>query len=142
MRTLFIIILLSLSGFLFSQSQYDTKLLAKFDKNYLDKQVKENPHFIERQNYIVENSYEIINSDELPSGCDLKELTRFNYLSKTYLNIPVGDSDLIDFNIFKYYTEPGKKQDDYYNIGNTGKVLKVFSIQKQTQLYNQFRKNN
>ncbi len=142
MKKLLFLTALFIGSVAFSQTTYNPKLLLKFDRSYLESQVTNNPHFIKRQNYIVENSYTIIDEIDIPQNVDVKELQVFDNKNKVYINSEINNSDLDDFNIYKYKTQPGEKTDSYYKIGNTGKVLVVFSMQKQAQLYNQYRNLN
>jgi hypothetical protein len=140
MRTLLLITALMLIKISSAQQTYDKKLLAKFDKTYLEQQAKNNPIFIERQNFIVNHSYKIIDADSIPNNIKLKKLQAFDHKQKKAINKEITINDLNNFNIFNYNAKPGKKSNNYYKIGNTGKILVVYSVQKQTKLFNSNRK--
>jgi len=136
MKPFFLLIFVFISILAFSQLEYDSKLLVKFDKVYLNQQLIDNPNFIKRQNFLVNNSYQIISVIDLKEGGHVEKLYKIDNFTKQKVEYIFTNDDFNNFNLFEYYYQT-TKSGTYYKLGDTGKILQVFSTPVITQMYNE-----
>jgi hypothetical protein len=130
------------TGFVFCQGNStiipDKKLLSRHTQTELDKLVSEAPSVIEYENFIVNNSYFIRDAKSGENTTSYGELHFFNSFTKEIIVKTIMASDLIVFNIYDYDFAISKIR-NYYVIGNTGKILVVYSQPEITEKYNKSR---
>lgn len=117
-----------------SQNQYDARLLSRFTAEELTAAQANDQQFIQRHLFELDYGYEIL--DILPEKAQsLEPLKYFNGHTEEVLN-EVESLDDVSFNLFEYCYERDLEGSRYYKIGNTGKVLHVFSSNQLVKLYN------
>jgi|GEM_PF-1286475 hypothetical protein len=123
------ILLLTIAIFFasFSKAQMpDSKLSAVYTPEHLNNLKHNNPDAIEYFNFYVNNSFKIT---DLPQGKDLEkeELHKINPITKEITNEQIQMVDLVDFNPYLFSCKTDQNNRKYYSIGNTGKLLIMFS---------------
>lgn len=144
MKKLSVIIffLFTTTGFIYSQNNLniisDNKLLAHYTQAEIDQLLITSPSVIEYENFIVNNSFfiEDIDNQEKTSSCN--QLQFFDSFSKEIINKSITSADLNDFNIYNYNFKISETR-NYYIIGDTGKLLVVYSKSEIITKYNESR---
>ncbi|MBN2668795.1 MAG: hypothetical protein JXR60_06155 [Bacteroidales bacterium] len=139
MRLLLLVVLMFINvGLTYSQVDYDSKLLSKYEKAFLEEQVEHDQNFIIRQNFLVNESYLIVDRSEIDLSIEFKTLKNIDRFTKQESNVDWINFDLSNFNLYNYSYECTKER-NYYLLGNTGKVLVILSQQEITREYNKTR---
>ena len=144
MKKVFLIVFLLFvnAGFIYCQSTSsinpDIKLLSRHTQAELDQLVIETPSIIEYENIIVNNSYFIRDVESAENITSYKELHFIDSFTKEVNYKTITSSDLVDFNIYDYDFNISKDR-NYYVIGNTGKILVVYSTIEIKDKYNTSR---
>jgi hypothetical protein len=120
-----------------NQSNIDARLLKKFPQERLDNLAINSPEVLEREMWMLENSYQIITvSNE--KAAYLPPLKRFCPENKIIGN-DVQNIDLQNFNIYEVHFERFDDKPSLYRIGDTGQVISFHSFQKLTNEFNKYR---
>ena len=128
MKKIFLTIALTLFMLkLFSQVNYDKRLLTIYKKETLDKYMKSQPGIIRWQNFKVANMYKYIKLSEIKDVSKLDTLKIIDRKSKTALNKKISLPDEKEFNPYLYNIQWKGKEDTYYLVPDTNIIVKIFS---------------
>lgn len=127
MRIIFFLIFLCLGGMAGAQTDFDERLLAKFNKEKIQELEQSNPEVLAYWSYYLDNSYIIT---DLESG---KSYEEFEILSI---------DDLHNFNILSADVHMERNNPKYYRIEGQNKLLILHSNTKFSSMFNQNRKLN
>ncbi len=124
----------------FSQvSQIDSRLYAKYSEEDLLNMQQNLPSKLEYLNWFVDNSY-VIKQVANPGALNYPKLKYLDKETKSE-GCEVTEFDADNFNIMEYAVVVNQKKSVAYVIGNTGKVLVLYSNEHLTKLYNEYRRN-
>jgi len=104
------------------EKSIDSRLLAKYSEDYLNKLHAENSDHLDYLNFYIKNCFTI---QDFTENKDVE----YMLLKKTDPNsnkeIEINSIEGIDenFNPYLYNCEPGNFQPNYYKIGDTGKMI-------------------
>lgn len=127
MKSILILFFLGISLSVFSQGDFDKRLLARFSEQQIVELKAEHPDALAYWNYYLENSYEII---DLPNGKSADEFPEIKFKSASKFNI-LDEKLTMD--------GMGKK---YYQISGTNQILVLLSSKEFTKKFNESRANN
>ena len=125
------IFFISFYSFLTAQSaastvKYDERLLELYDQSYLENLTEKQPFIIQRWNFMLDNSYEIV---DFPT----------EKMSDDYRVIHIND--LENLNILKLIQDlnltKDQKKNTFYRIGDSNKHLLLFPREKMAKRLNQ-----
>ncbi|MDL2262114.1 hypothetical protein LJC11_01270 [Bacteroidales bacterium OttesenSCG-928-I21] len=130
-------ILLLTCTFSFSQNkELDNRLTQAFGETYLQELANNTPDEIEYLNWYLDNSYTIDENIPLEKCEGLPYLKYFDPKTKTEGGMVEG-IDIDNFNIFLYLTESHYDRPSLYRIGDSGKILLLFSTKELTKKRNE-----
>ncbi len=115
----------------------DSRLHSVYSEDYINELVENYPQKLEYKNWYLDNSYSIMYLDEEKSST-FPYLKHFDPINKTE-GSNVDEIDESNFNIYLYQIERKYSKDLYYRIGDTGKVLIVYSNKKITKEFNKYK---
>ena len=139
MKTKLLILALMLTIFSAAFAQeFNPKLLVKYSENELIKMKQISLDFYLTNEFRVTETMGYYFTD-MPTkpGTDVKQLKKININTGAELPDVITDLDLIDFNPLNYNCVPNFDQYAFYEFGNTGKLLVLFSetrIQKLIEI--------
>ncbi len=110
-----------------SNTEYNPKLFTKFSKKELKRIAKEFPDSVLFLNYIAEKGYYITEFPQKPIPHQIIE----NFTA----------DKLENFNIFEYDVRFLENKNNYYKLGDTGKLLIIVSMKDIKQFSKQEKKN-
>lgn len=110
-----------------SNTKYNPKLFTKFSKKELKTIAKEFPDSVLFLNYIAEKGYYITEFPQKPIPHQIIE----NFTA----------DKLDNFNIFEYDVRFLENKNNYYKLGDTGKLLVLVSMKDIKQFSKQEKKN-
>ena len=116
-------------------TKYNQKLVSFYGIEYLDQLSKFNVGAYEHFNYLVSKGYSIENSEkDLSMYPDLNSVKRILSKTNSNFNIQEFQTEAL-FNIVSYDIQPQEKK-QYFRIGETGKLLVVYSRKEITNAIN------
>ena len=134
---LFVLVISMITAF--SQvSQIDSRLYAKYSEEDLLDMQRNRPEDLEYFNWFVENSY-VIKDVANPEALDYPKLRYLDNETKS-VGCEVTEFNADNFNIMEYAVGVNQKTSVAYTIGNTGKVLVLYSNKDLTEKYNEYRR--
>jgi len=125
-KTIFLCItIILLTNNLFSQNDlvYNSKLFVKFTSEELKNIENNHPDSVLFLNYIASKGYSIIDMPPKQIQCGVIE--------------NVSEEDLKDFNVFEYNVQFLENKNNYYKLGNTGKLLILTNLRDIKQFSKQ-----
>ena len=134
MKKLLIVNFVCISMFVFSQTDYDTRLNAKYSDEYIQNLSLEKLNSME---FSLDNIYFIDKSFEKYES--LPELYKINNSTKEIVESPLLNIDFDNFNILEYSYVQYYNKRNYYKIGNTGKTLVILSSKEYVAKLNEYR---
>lgn len=140
MKTILLLLCFLFVGILNAQTHFDQRLLVKYSQDELERINASNPNYIDYLSYYLDYSYTIGLINELPQGISLNLLYEIDYNTKTVSTVLFKDDEISNFNIFKYYFNI-QKETMYFQLGNTGKYLKVLPEYVVINAYNKSIQN-
>ena len=123
----------------FSQTlPIDNRLRAKYSEEELLDMQRNRPEDLEYFNWFVENSYVIKEA----GVSDLPNYPKLRYMDHETKSVgcEVTEFNAESFNIMEYAIGIKQKKSVAYLIGNTGKVLVLYSNDDLTEKYNEYRR--
>lgn len=138
MRFLFVPFLILVFGAGYAQTENvpDARLYARYSSEYLAEIQQSNPGVIDLMNYRLDFSWEIVEIG--PKVSEYPELRRFNASTKTIGSV-FSSTDMAGFNIMEWNTESFYDKRNFYRLGDTGKVLVIFSEKEVADSFNKTR---
>lgn len=124
-----------LSHISFGQEKYDSRLLVRYDKALLEKIAKETPGRLNWLNYHISHMYKIIDKSKVTSS-NIDTLKLFDIKTKKVIKGKIKNIDPKTFNPFLYNIKEDAKNDKYYLIPGTNKVVHIFPRNKTINEYN------
>lgn len=114
----------------------DERLYVSYPQEYIDNLLERNPQSIDYMNFCLDNAFSFI---ELPDEKveNLPRLYARNNFNKTVSEEPVETVDENDFIIFNYKYQTEIKTNSMYRIGNTNRVLVIYSAMSTAEKFNQ-----
>jgi hypothetical protein len=113
----------------------DSRLLEKYDQEYLTELLTNAPRTLDYLNFSADNAWFIA------EGLDEKyeSLPKLMYINKQtgYEGEAVESIDFNNLNIYSFYFEQGYQHRMYYRVGETGYIIGFYSIEELSALYNQ-----
>ena len=138
--TLFVLFVLTTTALL-SQTQYvDIRLSAVYSEEYLDNLQIDNPQKIDYLNWLLDNSYTIVDAG-LDKCEQMPYLVHFDPVNKI-LGDNVETVNPEDFNIFMYSFERKYDKIVYYRIGDTGQAIVFESYTQLTANFKNYQDEN
>lgn len=123
-----ILILCTISIYAQKNSSFSNKLLEKYSAKELKNLSENNPDSFIVLNYAAEKGYYFM---DIPSGKNIS----FTKIEN------VSNQDLENFNPLKYNIEYFKEKQNYYILGDTGKLLVLMSVKSLKQYAKQENKS-
>ena len=120
---------------LFGQERYDSRLLVRYNKAVLDKMAKETPGHLRWLNFHISHMYEIIDRSKITSK-KIDTLKLFDIKTKKVIPGEIKNIDPKTFNPYLYNIKEDAKNDKYYLIPGTNKVVHIFPRSKIINNYN------
>ena len=112
----------------------DDRLYARYSNEQIEYLLLNSPQLIEFRNFELDNSWEILEVEK-----DKSE----NYPPLQYFNPKTGEKlneveDVVDsdFNLYQYYFQRKHSHRSFYKIGDTNKVLIIYSGKELINLFN------
>ena len=127
MKLFSLILFMGISISVFSQTDFDPRLLAKFSEARIQELSKDHPEVLQYWTYYLDNSYIIVDGDA--SG---------KLLVSTGQSLKI--KSLSDFNILKYDIHMDRKVRKTYDIKGTNSYLVLLSNDEFSRAYNNHRK--
>lgn len=115
----------------------DSRLLTKYSKSKIEDMKTKSPEIIIFKNWELDNSYEIIEMDQLKVA-NIQTLKYFDSSTKT-IGEDVQNIDLSNLNIHNYYFEREYKRPKHYRVSETGLVVVFLSQRKVAEKFNLFQ---
>ncbi len=115
--------ILLVTTYIYSQQNYDERLLARYTTSQLQKMAKETPGHLEWLNYKVANMYKIIDRNTI-KGIVKDTLKGIDMKTKKPYHISIKDINLDNFNPLRYNIAFDKQQ-HYYYIPQSNKVVYI-----------------
>ncbi len=112
MRFIFFLVLLCFGGIVNSQTDFDQRLLAKFDKDQITTLTSSNPEIVAYWVFYLDHSYEIL---DMPGQKDLSGLETLQI------------RDLEKFNILDFDITMDRYQHKIFKIEGSNKMLRLLS---------------
>ena len=131
MRFLFLIVIVLITNFSFSQSTIDSRLTDIYSTEYIQSLDQNRINVLE---YELDHSYFII--DNYEKNESLPNLYKRNMQTKEVTQETLTTNDLDSFNVLNYAYEKKYNNRTYYKLGNTGKTIVFYSIKEFTKNYN------
>ena len=131
MRFLFLIVIVSITNFSYSQSTIDSRLTDIYSTEYIQSLNQNRINVLE---YELDHSYFII--DNYEKNESLPNLYKINIQTKEVIEESLTIDDLNNFNVLNYAYEKKYDNRTYYKLGNTDKTIVFYSIKEFTQNYN------
>ena len=125
---------------LFSQTNYDTRLLSVYKKETLENFMTTQPGKIRWENFKVAHMYKYIPLNEIKDKNQLDTLKFLDRKNKTVLNKKINLPPENDFNPFLFNIEWKAKENTYYLVPETDIVIEIFSRYHVIQEYNEMIK--
>jgi len=135
MKKYFLLILFTSSLAAFSQQKYDQRLLTVYSKDKLDKMMVKAPGHVRWLSYQVAHMYEFTTLDKIKSS-KIDTLKTFDRKLKKVTTDPIGKLNETTFNPYLYNIQQTAKEDRYYLIPGTNKVIHIFPRSKVINEYN------
>ncbi|PLX00408.1 MAG: hypothetical protein C0594_15750 [Marinilabiliales bacterium] len=126
-------------GSAIAQVNPDSKLFVKYEPSYFNKYQHKNPEIIEYMNFYVNHSWKIINMPD--KEVQSEELKKVDPKTGSLLDEQIVVSDLDNFNIYLYNCKPDQEKRKYYTIGDTKKMLIIYSHNEITDKFNKRNEN-
>lgn len=127
MKLFTLILFLGISMSVFSQTDFDKRLLAKFSQEQITDMATNHPNILNYWTYYLDNSYQIVN---IGSGKDVSEYPEIKFKSPE------------KFNILKVDVRMQKVGKTHYRIKNSDQLLVIDSNTDFTKKYNAYRAKN
>lgn len=125
------------TAFSYAQEQPNSKLCDVYTTQHLANLKNNNPDAITYFNFYVNNSFEIVEAPDKP--INKVELKRIDFNTKAILSDEIIENDLMDFNPLLYNCVTSDSR-TYYSIGNTGKLLVMYSTEEIQVKFKQLKK--
>ncbi len=126
MKSVFLLLLTVVAIQLSAQSDYDSRLLAKFSEAQISDYQKDHQAILEYWSFYLDHAYEIV---DLPSEKNLQ---------------PAGSvkiKDLDDFNILALNLSMDRMNSKFYGIEGSDKKLMLLSNDRFSKKFNAYREN-
>jgi hypothetical protein len=138
MKKIFVVAgILLLSITFFGQEKYDSRLLVRYNKQTLERMAKETPGHLNWLNFHISHMYEIIDKNNVKTN-KLDTLKPFDIKTKKIIpDKEIGEIDPKTFNPYLYNIKEEAKEDKYYIIPGTNKVVHIFP---RSQIINEYNK--
>lgn len=127
MKFFTLILFLGISVSVFSQTDFDKRLLAKFSQEQLTDMAANHPNILNYWTYYLDHSYEIV---DIQAGKDVSEYPEIQFKSPE------------KFNILKVDATMKKVGKTHFRIKNTNQLLILDSNTGFTKDYNAYRAKN
>ena len=119
------------------QSTYDSRLLFRYEPEFLENLALTNPSKLDYLNFYIENSYSLHQLDEIPS----EKISQFPDILEL-LNVPEGyviptTINETNFNILLFEVVFKEKQSSSYRIGDTNILVYIKSKNEIYSLFNE-----
>jgi hypothetical protein len=119
-----------------TENNPDARLFVRYSADYLTEIQQSNPGLISLMNYRLDFSWQIVEIG--PKVSEYPELHRFDANTKS-VGSAFTSSDMAGFNIMEWNTESFYDKRNYYRLGDTGKVLVIFSEKEVADSFNKTR---
>lgn len=113
----------------------DSRLVELFGQDQCQKWNNENPEFLRYQCFEIEFGFALEDLDQLEEGTQIDELESFDPV-----NFPDDELELISigaFNPMRYNVRRSYLSRKYYRIGNSDKILVLYSGEELRKVFNQ-----
>lgn len=127
MKLFTLILFLGISVSVFSQTNYDKRLLAKFSQEQITDMAVNQRSILNYWTYYLDNGYKVV---DVPSGKNMDEYPEITYKSAE------------KFNILKLNTQISNLGQTYFRIKNSNQLLILDSSSHFIQKYNAYRAQN
>jgi len=119
----------------------DPKLSAVYSPEQLNNLKNTMPGSIDYLNYYVNNSYRIV---DFPTekAIEHRMLKKIDPLTGQTINQEITINDIRDFNPYLFNCKPQMTSRTYYKIGNTGKMLIMYSHKEIQAGFKQWQLKN
>lgn len=127
MKFFTLILFLGISVSVFSQDNFDKRLLEKYSQEQLNELAVNQPQIVDYWTFYLDNSYEII---DIQAGKSIEK----------YPEIKFKSAD--KFNVFELDSQMQKTGKTHYRIKNSNLLLVLDSKKEFIEKYNAYRANN
>ena len=135
-----ICLLISVSSMAQESSNIDSRLLLRFDAQYLEQIAEQQSQIIDQLNFYLDHAY-FVKSDVVFPQEKLQYFPDiFDYviegLSEEVLEDQLSEET---FNVFCFDAPRAEKMNKAYRLGNTDKLIVLYSTQEFIKMYNEQR---